>query len=457
MRFPKKDATARTTAFALALALVAVVITALPASAATVTSFTPTCGIAGTAITITGTGFTNPLNGVDFDATGSPVAATTFAYVSATSATATVPVGATSGKIRVRTPVPDSSSATNFIVAADALPTISSFLPTSGGTGTSVVITGTNFGCATSVLFNATSATFVVDSATQITATVPAGATTGALHVTTTGFGPGNSATSFTVTGATPTITSFLPTSGPVGTSVVITGTNLSGVTSVKFNGTSATFSANTATSVTAIVPAAATTGAIQVTASAGIATSSTNFTVTGGPTITSFTPTSGSVGTSVVITGTNLTGVTAVKFNGTAATFTTSTATSVTATVPTGATTGKITVTTPGGTATSLTDFTVATAPVTRTVTFGFDPHSRVSGSVTVSGLAACHSFVPVVIQKQKGGSWKWVDTTATTASGSYKTYIPPSNGQFRAKVNQITLVNGVVCGGDISSTVHS
>jgi hypothetical protein len=48
-------------------------------------------------------------------------------------------------------------------------------------------------------------------------------------------------------------------------------------------------------------------------------------------------------------------------------------------------------------------------------------------------------------------------VDTTATTASGSFKTYIPPSNGKFRAKVNQLTLANGVVCGADTSNVVHS
>ena len=164
-------------------------------------------------------------------------------------------------------------------------------------------------------------------------------------------------------------------------------------------------------------------------------------------------------MGTSVVITGTNLTGVTAVKFNGVTATFSTNTATSVTAVVPTGATTGKISVTTPGGTATSTTDFTVTTAPVARTISgFGFQPNSRVSGQVNVSsGLTACRSMVRVVIQKQKNGGWKWADTTATTSSGSFKTYIPPSNGTFRAKVNQFTLVNGVVCGGATSNTVHS
>ena len=176
-------------------------------------------------------------------------------------------------------------------------------------------------------------------------------------------------------------------------------------------------------------------------------------------PTITSFTPTSGNVGTSVVITGTNLTGVTAVRFNGVTATFSANTATSVTAVVPSAATTGRIVVVTPGGTATSATDFTVTTAPVARTVTgFAFQPHSRVSGQVNVSsGLTACRSMVRVVIQKQTNGGWKWTDTTATTGSGSFKTYIPPSNGTFRAKVNQFTLANGVVCGGATSNTAHS
>ncbi len=78
------------------------------------------------------------------------------------------------------------------------LPTIGSFLPAKGKVGASVVITGTDLTGATSVTFDGVSASFAVDLATQITATVPAGATTGPLAVTTPG-GTGTSGTNFVV------------------------------------------------------------------------------------------------------------------------------------------------------------------------------------------------------------------------------------------------------------------
>ena len=84
--------------------------------------------------------------------------------------------------------------------------------------------------------------------------------------------------------GVAPTITSFTPTAGPVGTTVTITGTNLTGATSVKFNGVSATITSNTATQIVTKVPTGATTGPITVTTPSGTATSATNFTVTGPP-----------------------------------------------------------------------------------------------------------------------------------------------------------------------------
>ncbi len=78
-----------------------------------------------------------------------------------------------------------------------------------------------------------------------------------------------------------PTLTAFTPTSGAPGTTVTITGTNLAGATSVKFNGTAASFSVVGSTKLTAIVPVGASTGAISVTIPAGSVASTTMFTVT--------------------------------------------------------------------------------------------------------------------------------------------------------------------------------
>ncbi len=159
-------------------------------------------------------------------------------------------------------------------------PTITSFNPTSGGPGTSVVITGANFTGATSVAFGGVSATtFTVNSVTQITATVPSGAVTGPIAVTTPN-GTATSSTSFSVTPA-PAITSFSPTSGKVGTSVVIVGTTFTGATAVEFHGIpAAVFTVNSGTQITATVPAGASTGPISVTTPSGTGTSSANFVV---------------------------------------------------------------------------------------------------------------------------------------------------------------------------------
>src|SRR6266568_8302465 len=147
---------------------------------------------------------------------------------------------------------------------------------------------------------------------------------------------------------ASPTITSLSPTSGAVGASVTITGTNFGstqGTSSVKFNGTIATPTSWSATSIVTPVPAGAATGNVAVTVS-GVASNGMSFTVLPTPTITSLSPTSGAVGASVTITGTNFgstQGTSTVKFNRTAATPTSWSATSIAVPVPAGATTGKV------------------------------------------------------------------------------------------------------------------
>ncbi len=140
-----------------------------------------------------------------------------------------------------------------------------------------MAITGTNFGGATAVRFNGMATSYVVNSATQITAAVPAGAATGPIAVTRQAEQPQPEASR---SYQRPTISSFVPTSGSVGKSVKISGTNFAGTTSVKFNGVNASFAVNSSTQITAIVPSGATTGKVSVTTPSGTATSAGSFTV---------------------------------------------------------------------------------------------------------------------------------------------------------------------------------
>jgi hypothetical protein len=243
-------------------------------------------------------------------------------------------------------------------------PSLSSFTPSSGPAGTNVTISGSHLSGATTVSFNGSPAAFTVNSDSQIGATVPNGATSGPIAVTTPA-GSATSSTSFSITTAPapPTVSSFTPTSGPAGTSVTITGTNLTGATTVAFGGVAATFTVDADTQITATVPSNAVTGPISVTTPGGTATSSTPFTVistTGAPTISSFSPGSGRAGTIVTIFGSGFTGTTAVAFNGTPAAYTVNSDSQITATVPAGATSGPISVTTPAGTAAGSKSFKV-------------------------------------------------------------------------------------------------
>jgi hypothetical protein len=274
--------------------------------------------------------------------------------------------------------------------AAAAAPVISSFNPTSGPVGTAVTVTGDNLTGATSVRFHGVQATFTVTDDEHIQATVPAGATTGLIRVTTPD-GDAASATAFVVTsggGQPPVINSFNPASGPVGTVVTISGDNFTGATLVEFHGTDASFTVTNDNQIQATVPTGATTGRIRVTTPAGVDTSDTSFTVTTGvaPVINSFTPMSGPVGTVVTINGNHFTGTTLVEFHGTDATFSVTNDNRIEATVPAGATTGRIRVTTPGGVDTSDATFTVTSglAPVIDS----FNPTSGPVGTVvTISG----------------------------------------------------------------------
>jgi len=145
-----------------------------------VISFTPTSGLPGTTVVITGANFIGA-TAVLFN--GLP--ATSFSIDSATQITAIVPTGATSGQISVLTPGGTFTSASSFTVIWVTPLSISGFTPARANFGASVIITGTSFTGASSVKFNGLSAAFTVNSDSQITATVPAGAISGLIQVIT--------------------------------------------------------------------------------------------------------------------------------------------------------------------------------------------------------------------------------------------------------------------------------
>lgn len=151
-------------------------------------------------------------------------------------------------------------------------------LQKAANTGAPVIIQGNNLTGATKVLFNGIAAAFTVISSTEIQAIAPAGATTGTITVVT----PSGTLKTIVIFYVTPQITSFTPTSGPVGTEVTITGVSLTGTTRVTFDGVAATsFTVDSNTKVIATVPADAKTGKIAITTPGGTITSTASFTVT--------------------------------------------------------------------------------------------------------------------------------------------------------------------------------
>jgi hypothetical protein len=141
-----------------------------------------------------------------------------------------------------------------------------------------------------------------------------------------------------------PSITGFSPASGAAGTTVTITGTDLTRATAVTFGGFAAqSFHVDSDIQITAVT-GIGTTGHIQVTTPGGTASSVTGFQFA--PTITSFTPKGGPAGTVVTITGTGFGGVGRPSFGGTpAASYTIDSVTQITATTASGTNTGPITI----------------------------------------------------------------------------------------------------------------
>jgi uncharacterized repeat protein (TIGR03803 family) len=150
--------------------------------------------------------------------------------------------------------------------------------PTSAKEGATVGIFGQGFTSTSVVQFGGVQSTNVKLSGTSfLFATVPTGALTGSVTVTT----DGTTLTSNQPFRVKPQVLSFNPPSGTVGTQVTITGTGFTQTNGVGFgDNVPAEFTVNSDTQVTATVPAGAKTGPVGVVTQGGTAVSSATFTV---------------------------------------------------------------------------------------------------------------------------------------------------------------------------------
>ncbi|NYK10676.1 hypothetical protein HNR14_002557 [Leifsonia naganoensis] len=353
-----------------------------------ITSLTPTSGPAagGTAVTITGTGFTGA-TGATFGGT----AGTAFTVVNDTTITVTTPAHVPAAvDVVVQHPNGDSQPGDfTFLPAAAIL----SLTPTSGPeTGdTTVTITGTGFTGATGVTFSGTAGSgFAVVDDTTITVVTPAhapGATDVVVQSPNGNSGPGT----FTFV-ALPAISSLAPASGPVtgGTPVTITGSGFTGATGVTFDGTPGVgFSVVNDTTITVASPAHAE-GPVDVIVQAPVGDSApATFTYLPLPVITGVAPANGpeTGGTAVTITGTGFTGTTGVTFGGTPATgVTVVNDTTITATTPAHAPGAvDVVVTTPAGPS-EPGDFTFDAVPAITSVAPASGPETG-GTAVTITG----------------------------------------------------------------------
>ncbi len=380
-----------------------------------VTSVTPSTGPTGTQVQINGTGFGATQGGsmVGFN----NVAAAVVSW-SDTQIVAVVPAAAISGPVQITEGGVISSPNIYFNVPA---PVLNSIAPAIGGSGNPVTIAGTGFqasqGGASGVSFSGGGQAAIKSwSDTQIVAVVPVGTTTGSASVTV-NYVPGN----YVVYTVPPqTITGISPTSGPVGTSVTVTG--------VAFGGTQGTsvlsFSGQPAASITSwsdtqivgVVPVTAITGPVVVTVNGVNSNAFSNYFSIPGPFVSGISPEGGAVGTAITIFGSSFQANqrnNTVTFNGITATAINSWSdTQIVAVVPPGAATGPLLVTV-NGVASYVGNTFEVPHPAISSIT---PPEAPVSGvvSLTGSGFGVIRdAYVTVNVGGIAINASVWTDTT--------------------------------------------
>lgn len=238
----------------------------------TISNFSPANGAPGTLVTVTGTGFPSDPKKIEvkFGGISAPVKSAT-----PTTVTAEVPTGAVSGIITVTAENTTLTTSSEFIVSA----VIESFSPAMGKAGTTITIKGTGFGAATTdnvVKIGDEALSVISASTTSISATIPTNAATNKITVTVRGI----LSTSLNEFVVDPDFQGFVPQSGAIGSTILIKGTGLTSIESVKLGSQPMEIIAKTPTQVSVKVPLTAVSGKITATFSNKELTSPEDFAV---------------------------------------------------------------------------------------------------------------------------------------------------------------------------------
>ena len=375
-----------------------------------VSSITPATGMRGSQVQINGSGFGATQGTSSVTINGWTATASSW---SDGQITATVPVSASTGPVRVVVGGIGSNTNFNFNVIN---PVVTSVSPSSGPVGTQIQVTGSGFGAtqgSSSLLVSGNTASVTSWSDTSITATVPQAAYTGGVYIFN---GSVYSNTNITFTVPVPQITSLVPSSGVVATQVTINGTGFhssQSSNSVTFNGYTASVSSWSDTQIIASVPVNARTGPVRVNLYGNPSNQDVVFTMPN-PAVASFSPTSGPMSTQVQINGSGFgatQGSSTVKFNNVVGTVVNWSDTLVTATVPATATSGVVAITNGGVTSTSTDVFNIPAPHIS-----SISPSTGTAGTqitITGTGFHATQGSGSVVYSNNVTGSIvSWSDT---------------------------------------------
>ncbi len=243
------------------------------------------------------------VNGTNFDSSAVVnwnSSALTTTYVNAGRVTAAVPASlivSPGTEIITVTTTAGKSAASDFTVNLGK-PTISNTDPlsaTAGGVSFTLKVTGTNFESSSKINWNGSALTTTPVNATEVDANIDSSliASAGSAIITVSNSAGMSDTFTFIINVAPPSIKTLTPSSGAVGDTVVIAGSNFGAsqsTSTVTFGGTAATVSNGSWSngSITTTVPANATTGPVVVTVNGVPSNADQAFTVTAaGPKIT--------------------------------------------------------------------------------------------------------------------------------------------------------------------------